>query len=79
MIWLMVILLTFFGDVEYGFSNMRVGAVLGNWRGIQGQYYVALLQGSEMAAEFHYRNWNLGICFRLSIEHLFNIEHLQVF
>ena len=79
MIWLMVILLTFFGDVEYGFSNVRVGAVLGNWRGIQGQYYVALLQRSEMAAEFHYRNWNLGICFRLSIEHLFNIEHLQVF
>ena len=57
----MVILLTVFEDGEYGFSNVRVGAILGNWRGIQGQYYVALLQGSEMTAEFHYRNWNFGI------------------
>ena len=26
---------------------------------------VALLQGSEVTAGFHYKNWILGICFRL--------------
>ena len=43
LIELMVILLTFFGDGEYGFSSVRVGAILGNESGIQAQNYVALL------------------------------------
>ena len=33
-----------------------VGAILGNGYGIQGQNDVALLQGSEITAGFHYRN-----------------------
>ena len=56
---LMVVLLTFFWDGEYGFST--VGAILGNGDKVQGQNYIALLQGSEMTAECHYRNWILGI------------------
>ena len=39
----------------------EIGAILGNGYGFQGQNYVALLQGSEMTAGFHYRNWILGI------------------
>ena len=50
-----------FLDGDYGFSTVRVGAILGNGRGTQGQNYVVLLQGSEMTVGFHYRNWNLGI------------------
>ena len=46
----------FFWDGEYGFNTVGVSATLGNWCGIPGQKYVALLQGSEMAAGFHYRN-----------------------
>ena len=46
---------------EYGFSNVGVGVILGNGWAIQGQNYVALLQGSEMTAGFHYRNWILCI------------------
>ena len=57
MIGLMVILLTFFGGGEYAFSNVRVGAILINGCGIQGQNYGTLLQGSEMTAGFHYKNW----------------------
>ena len=38
-----------------------VGAILGNGYGIEGQNYVALLQGSEMSAGFHYRSFVLGI------------------
>ena len=38
-----------------------VGAILGNWYEIQGQNYVALLQGSEIKAGFHYRDWILDI------------------
>ena len=38
-----------------------VKAILGNGYGIQGQNYVALLQGSEMTAGFHFRNLILGI------------------
>ena len=55
----MLILLTFFfTHGEYGLSSM------GNY----GQNYVALLQGSEIAAELHSRNLILGInCFRISI------------
>ena len=56
MIGLMVILLTFFGGGEYVFSNVRV-AILINGCGIQGQNYGTLLQGSEMTAGFHYKNW----------------------
>ena len=36
-------------------------AILGSGYGIQGQNYVALLQGSEMSAGFHSRNLILGI------------------
>ena len=45
---------------EYAFS-FSFCAILGNGCGIQGQNYVALLQGSEMSAEFHHRNFILGI------------------
>ena len=38
-----------------------VNTILGNGYGIQGQNYVALLQGSEMTAGFHFRNLILGI------------------
>ena len=38
-----------------------VGAILGNGYGIQGLNYLALLQGSEITAGFHYRNWILDI------------------
>ena len=55
MIGLMVVQFMFFGGGEYGFSNVGVGAILMNSWGIQGQNYVTLLQGSEMAARFHYR------------------------
>ena len=51
---------------EHGFSIVRVGAILGNGCRIQGQNYVALLQRSEMKAGFHYRNWILCICFKLT-------------
>ena len=57
----MVVLLTFFGAGEYGFSTVGVGAILGNGLGIQGQNYVKLLQVSEMTAGFHYTNCILGI------------------
>ena len=63
-----MVLLTFFGSGEYGFSNVGVGAILGNGHGIQVQNYVILLQGSEMTVRFHYRNWILCICFRLTRE-----------
>ena len=44
----------------------EVTALLGNGCGIQGQKYVAWLQGSEMPVGFHYRNLKSGIqCFRL--------------
>ena len=46
-----------FGGGEYGFSNVGFGDILGNGCRIQGQNYVALLQGSEMIARFYYRNW----------------------
>ena len=49
----MVVLLTFFGAGEYSFSNVRVGASLGNECGIRGQNYFTLLEGSEMTAGFH--------------------------
>ena len=42
-----MILLKFFGDGEYGFSTMRVGAIPWNGCGIQGQNFVALLLESE--------------------------------
>ena len=38
-----------------------VGAILGNGYIIQGQNYVTLLQGSEVTAGFHCRNWILDI------------------
>ena len=51
----------------------EIGAILGNGYGIQGQNYVALLQGSEMTAGFHYRNWILGIMFLVN-----HIKHVSV-
>ena len=57
MIWLMVALLTFFWGGEYGFSTVGVGVILGNGCGIQGQNYVALLQGSKATAGFYYSSW----------------------
>ena len=49
-----------FWDGEYGFSTLGVVAILGNGCGIQGQNYVALLQGSETTG-FHHRSWILCI------------------
>ena len=44
----------------------EVTAILGNGCGIQGQKYVAWLQGSEIPVGFHYRNLISGVwCFRL--------------
>ena len=54
MIGLMVVLLTYFWDGEYGFSTMVDDAILGSWCGIQGQNHVALFQGSEATAGFFY-------------------------
>ena len=39
------------------------GAILWNGYGIRGENYVSLLQGSEMSAEFHYRDLILYICY----------------
>ena len=39
----------------------EVAAILGNGYGIEGQNYVALLQGSEMPAGFQHRNLVLSI------------------
>ena len=71
----MVVLLT---HGEHGFSSMgswcycrKVGAILGNEFGIEGQNYVAFLQGSGMPAGFLSRNLILGICFRLLILNIF--------
>ena len=50
-----------FLDGEYGLLLWGVDAILGNGYGIRGQNYVALLQGSEMSAGFHYRNLILGM------------------
>ena len=56
-----------FSNREYGFSTVGVGAILGNGCGIQGQNYVALLQGSERVAGFHRRSWILCVlCYRLT-------------
>ena len=52
----MMVLLTFFWDGQYGFSTVAVGAILGNGYGIQGQNYVSLLQGSGITAGFHHRS-----------------------
>lgn len=40
---------------------LELGAILANGYGIQGQKYVALLQGNKMTAEFNYRNLILVI------------------
>ena len=67
MIGLMVVWLKgFFGIVSMVLVLWEVAAILGNACGIKRQNYVALLQGSEMSAGFHYRNFILCIsCFRL--------------
>ena len=52
--------LEFWGD-ECSFSGLGVDAILGNGRGVQMQNFAQLLQGSEMTAGCHYRNWVLFI------------------
>ena len=56
-IGLMVVLLMFILHGDYGFSSVRVGAILKNESGIQGRNYVALLQGSEMTVGSHCWSW----------------------
>ena len=51
----------FFAHDECGFSSMGICTILGNQYGIKGQNYVALLNGSEMSASFHCRNFVLGL------------------
>ena len=59
---LMVVLLMFHSCMTSIVSVLwEVGAILGNGCGIQGQNYVALLQGSGIPAGFHSRNLVLGI------------------
>ena len=45
MIGLMVRLLTFWGDGEYGFSTVEVGAILWNGCGIQGEKVSCITPG----------------------------------
>ena len=46
----------------------EVAAILGNGCGIQGQNYVARLQGSKMPVGFHYKNLIYTIhCIRLNV------------
>ena len=52
----MMVLLTSYWDGEYGFYTMDVGAIPVNGCGIEGQNYVALLQGTETTAGFHQRS-----------------------
>ena len=56
----MVVLLMFY---LHGMTIVlwKVTAILGNGCGIQGQKYIAWLQGSEMPVRFHYRNLISGI------------------
>ena len=56
-----------FLGVWYSFSTVGVGDIIGNGCGIQEQIYDELLLGSEMTERYHYRNWLLCICFRLTI------------
>ena len=42
-----------FLDGEYGLLLQGANAILADGYGIQGQMYVALLQGSEMSTGFH--------------------------
>ena len=58
----------FFCTVSMVMVLWQVNPILENVCGIQGQNYVAWLQGSEIPVVFHYRNLILGIyCFRLTI------------
>ena len=43
------------------FVLWAIGAILGSGYGIQGQNYVALVQGKEISAGFHYGSLILGI------------------
>ena len=56
------------------FYSCMVSMVLVLWNGygIQGQNYIALLQGSGMPEGFLYINLILGICFRLLILNIFH-------
>ena len=54
----------------------EVEAILGNGYGIQGQNYVAFIQGSGMPAGFLSRNLILGICFRLLALNMFQWRNL---
>ena len=51
---MMVLLLFLHG--QHVFSSVEVAAMLGNSCGIQGQNYVAWLQGNKMPVGFHNKN-----------------------
>ena len=51
----------YWGEQEYSGIFRNIRDILGNGYRIQGQNYVALLQGLEKIAGFHYRNWILDI------------------
>ena len=59
----MVLLLTFFTHrvVSVVVVPWEVSAIPANGYRIQGQNYVALIQESEITADFHYRNYVLDI------------------
>ena len=56
MIGLIVVLLTFLGCGEYGFSTVGVGVTVGMGVEFKGENFLELLQKSEMAAGCHCRN-----------------------
>ena len=51
-----MVLLTFFCMVSMVLVVWEVAAILGNGCEIQGQNYVAWLQGSKMPVGLHYKN-----------------------
>ena len=56
--WVMVVLSDAFLDGEL--ILQETDAILGDGYGSQGQWYVALLQGSEMSAGFRYKGLMLS-------------------
>ena len=64
----MMVLLTFSCMLSMVLVLWEVAAILGNGCGIQGQNYVAFLQGSKMPVWFHWKNliWTI-YCVRLNV------------
>ena len=56
-----MVLLPFFWIVSMVLLLWEIDAFPGNGYGIQGQNYVALIQGDEMSAGFYYRDLILGM------------------